>query len=103
MNQPASPRRDHVTEVFEAIHQARRSAPGNRGEWQVSVRSRTGQLMARFTLDSREQVLAFAQRVRPLGLRMARCEGEPGEHYDFSFDRRAANEAVDHPHRREHD
>ncbi|KQT13833.1 hypothetical protein [Ramlibacter sp. Leaf400] len=103
MNQSAWPRRDPVTEVFEAIHQARRAAPGGRGEWQVSVRGRTGQLMARFTLDSREQVLAFAQRVRPLGLRMARGEGAPGDRYDFSFDRRAANEAVEHPHRREHD
>ena len=100
MNTTAVPCRDPVSEVFEAILQARRSVPGGRGHWSVAVRSRTGQLMARFTLGSREQLLAFAQRLEPLGYRMARNEWEAGESYDFSFDRRAANEAMDPPRRR---
>jgi hypothetical protein len=96
----AVPQRDPVTEVFDAILQAKRSAPGAGGEWKVAVRSRTGQLMAKFTLGSQEQVLAFAERVRPLGYRMALNEWEDGGRYDFSFDRRAANEALDPPRRR---
>lgn len=100
MSPTAAPGRDPVTEVFEAIAQVRRGTPGSGGEWPVAVRSRTGQLMARFTLDSQEQLLAFAGRMRPLGYRMQRQEDGC---FDFSFDRRAANEAQDHPNRRSGD
>jgi hypothetical protein len=103
MNPTATPGRDPVAEVFEAIAQVRRAAPGGLGEYTVTVRSRTGQLMARFTLDSREQVLAFAELVRPLGYRMGRSEEQGDERFDFSFDRRAANEAQVHPNRRSGD
>ena len=103
MNPTASAGRDPVTEVFDAIAQVRRASPGGLGERTVAVRSRTGQLMARFTLDSVEQVLAFAELVRPLGYRMERSEEQGGERFDFSFDRRAANEAQDHPNRRSGD
>ena len=97
MNPTASPRRDPGSEVFEAHAQVRRAAPAGAGDWTVAVRGRTGQLMARFTLDSHEQVLAFADRIRPLGYRMQRQDDGS---FDFSVDRRAANEAQDHPNRR---
>ena len=100
MNSTATSGRDPVAEVFDAIAQVRRRMPGGRGEWTVAVRSRTGQLMARFTLDSQEQVVAFADIVRPLGYRMQR---QPDGSFDFCFDRRAANEAQDHPNRRSGD
>ena len=100
MNPTATPGRDPVSEVFEAISRVRRGTPGSGGEWTVAVRSRTGQLMARFTLDSREQVLAFAGLVRPFGYRMQRRQDGC---FDFSLDRRAANEAQDHPNRRSGD
>ena len=92
--------RDPVTEVFDAITAARRSAPGGGGEWRVAVRSRTGQLMATFILGSFQQVMAFADRVRPLGYQMALNDWDGADSYDFSFDRRAANEAFDPPRRR---
>ena len=93
-------RRDPVTEVFDAIAHAKRSAPGGGGEWKVAVRSRTGQLLASFVLGSHEQVLAFADRAATLGYLMALNDWEGGSSFDFSFDRRAANEAIDHPARR---
>lgn len=94
------PQRDPVTEVFDAAAQARRIAPGAGADWKVAVRSRTGQLLATFLLGSQAQVLAFAERVRPLGYRMVPNDWEGGESYDFCFDRRAANEALHHPQRR---
>jgi hypothetical protein len=94
-------RRDPVSEVFEAIAAARRAAPADgAGACQVSVRSRTGQLLATFLLGSRAQVLAFAERVRPLGYRMAPGDRDGGAGYDFSLERRAANETIDPPRRR---
>jgi hypothetical protein len=104
MNRTAAPGRDPVAEVFEAIAQVRRATPGGLGgECTVTVRSRTGQLMARFTLDGHEQVFSFAELVRPLGYRMQRNQEQGGCRYDFSVDRRAANEAQDHPNRRSGD
>jgi len=97
------PRRDPVTEVFEAAVRARHDAPGGEDGWTVAVRSRTGQLMARFTLGSRAQVLAFARKVRLLGYRMTRREREGGRDFDFCLDRRAANQALRHPLRRRDD
>lgn len=38
--------------------------------------------------------------VEPLGFRMTRNEWEGGHSHEFSFERRAANEALDHPRRR---
>jgi hypothetical protein len=99
----ADPPRDPVTEVFDAVVHARRAAPGGEGGWTVGVRSRTGQLMARFTLDSHAQVLAFAARARPLGYRIASNEGAGPRDFDFCLDRRAANEALHHPLRRHGD
>jgi hypothetical protein len=97
----AVPACDPVTEVFDAIVQARRARPETRGEWKVAVRSRTGQLLAAFMLGSREQLLDFAERVEPLGYRMNRIEWDGDHSYEFSFDRRAANEAIDPPRRRQ--
>lgn len=99
----APPRRDPVTEVFEAIVQVRREVQGEDGDWTVGVRSRTGQLMARFTLGSHDQVRAFADRARRLGYRMTRREPADGRDFDFCLDRRAANEALHHPLRRHGD
>jgi hypothetical protein len=93
-------RRDPVSEVFDAIAHARRSAPGGGGDWKVAVRSRTGQLLASFLLGSQAQVLAFAERAGALGYQMTLNEWEGSGSYDFCFDRRAANEAIDHPRRR---
>lgn len=97
------PRRDPVTEVFEAFSAARRVAPGGDGEWKVAVRSRTGQLLATFVLGSAAQVRAFGDRVRPLGYQLAANEWEGHQCFDCCFDRRAANEAIDHPRRRHGD
>lgn len=77
-----------------------RAAPGGGGNWSVTIRERTGQLVASFTLGSYSQVLAFAERARPLGLLMTLDE-QHGPRYDFHFDRRAANELLaGHPLRR---
>jgi hypothetical protein len=103
VNLITAPRLDPVTEVFDAAVQARRFAPGGAGEWRVAVRSRTGQLLATFTMGSWDQVLAFAEQVAPLGYHMAPNEWEGGHCWDFSFDRRAANEAIDPPRRRSGD
>lgn len=103
MNSLAAPSRDPVTEVFDAVACARRSAPNGGGEWKVAVRSRTGQLLATFLLGSHAQVLALADQLAPLGYRMALNEWEGGDSYDFCFDRRAANETLDHPQRRSAD
>jgi hypothetical protein len=103
VNHTALPVPDRVTEVFDAVVQARRSAPGGGGGWRVAVRSRTGQLLAAFTLGSYEQVLAFSNRVAPIGYHMALNEWDGAQSYDFSFDRRAANETLDAPRRRSTD
>lgn len=96
-------RSDPVTEIFEAIAAAKRRAAGGHDDWKVLVRSRTGQLLASFLLASEEQVLAFAELVRPLGYQMAPSEWEAGRCFDFSLERRAANETIDHPRRRKDD
>jgi hypothetical protein len=86
--------------VQDAVAYALRAAPGGGGDWSVTVRERTGDHVATFTLGSYSQVLAFAERVQPLGLLMTLDEHR-ASHYDFHFDRRAANElVVDHPLRR---
>ena len=86
--------------VEDAVAVALRSAPGGGGDWSVTVRERTGEHVATFTLGSYSQVLAFADKVRPLGLLMTLDEHR-ASHYDFQFDRRAANELLTgHPLRR---
>lgn len=96
-------RRDPVSEIFDAATLARRRAPGGGGDWKVAVRSRTGQLLATFLLGSQEQVFVFAELVRPLGYQMAPSDWEGPQCFDFSFERRAANETIDHPCRRRGD
>jgi hypothetical protein len=95
--------RDPVTEVFEAIAQAKRTAPQGRTHCRVAVRSRTGQLLASFVLGGDAQLQAFAEQARRLGYLMAVNEWDAPGCYEFSFDRRAANEAIDHPRRRRED
>lgn len=97
------PLRDPVAEIFDAITHARRSAPGGSAACRVAIRSRTGQLLATFLLDNPQQLESFGERMVPLGYRMGVVGAGGSLRYDFSFDRRAANEARDAPHRRRDD
>ena len=96
---PCSPG-DPVAEVFDAITQVRRCAPGAGLACRVAVRSRTGQLLAVFMLDNSPQLQAFEQRMRPLGYRMSADSAAGTPRYDFSIERRAANQALQAPCRR---
>lgn len=99
---PSSPG-DPVAEVFDAIAQARRRAPGTGLACRVAVRSRTGQLLATFVLDNAPQLQAFEERMRPLGYHMAADAVAGTPRYDFALDRRAANQALHAPCRRRSD
>ena len=74
--------------------------PGPGLPCRVAVRSRTGQLLAVFVLDNLPQLQAFEQRMRPLGYHMTADRGGATPRFDFSFDRRAANQALHAPSRR---
>lgn len=95
-----TPRSDPVTEIFDAIAQSKKAVPGAGADCEVAVRSRTGQVIARFRLANVGQVLAFAEQALALGYHMAWNDWDGAGCYDFSVDRRAANEAIDHPARR---
>lgn len=95
--------RDPVAEIFDAITQARRCAPEPGPACRVAVRSRTGQLLAAFLLDNPQQLQSFSERMLPLGYRMSAGGASDSPRYDFSFDRRAANQALHAPHRRKDD
>jgi len=102
INPTATPGRDPVTEVFEAVAQLRRASPGASGGREVAVRSRTGQLLARFTPDSMSRYL-----------RSRSSSGHPASAWSTARNRRrslrlqlrcrCANEAQDHPNRRSGD
>lgn len=98
-----APPRDPVAEIFDAITQARRSAPGCGTACRVAIRSRTGQLLASFVLDNPQQLQSFGERMVPLGYRESVVGTGGNERHDFSVDRRAANEALHAPHRRRDD
>ncbi len=97
------PSRDSAAEVFDAITQARRCAPGAGLPCRVAVRSRTGQLLATFLLDNSQQLHSFEERMLPLGYRMAADQVDGSPRYDFSVERRAANGSLHAPHRRKDD
>ncbi len=94
---------DPVAEVFDAITQVRRCAPGAGLACRVAVRSRTGQLLATFVLDNSPQLQAFEEHMRPLGYHMTADPAASTPRYDFSFDRRAANQSLHAPCRRRSD
>lgn len=98
-----SPSLDPVAEIFDAITQARLGAPGCGTACRVAVRSRTGQLLATFVLDNAQQLQSFGERMAPLGYRASVVGSGGNARHDFSIDRRAANEALHAPHRRQGD